>query len=470
MGIATATPAPTPSHLPHGKDKCYHLTFSKVTDYLLSINSMSQRFPQGSFSYSNGFNRSEMMHQDQQHRPPGLVTIQGVESAESSVYESGGITMLSEMFNFQGGGAAVAPPSDMLDNHIAENYRLQRQSATSEWYGNNRLGMAGGSGSLGDTKQHHLSSINVDSAATAMQLFLLNPQPRSPSPTSTTPTSTPLHLLHPNSSTPPGYHPDAAFSANPIPQTQFTWISGSGGGENTVYNHNRGGDGQGQGQGLSLSLSSLQHLEAVKAEEIRIGDGGLVYYNQGPSSSSSPYQMKQLGSQYQQPLHPQGLGQNQNQQIHVGYSSSSFGVINLLRSSKYAKAAQELLEEVCSVGRGHIKNNMRFGRNSKTPNKNNQSAGGESSSSLSKELPPLSAADKIEYQRKKATLLSMLDEACFFSFSIFSFAHFPTPTLTHCASAYFLLNKPENKRNSGKLQSWKMNSNSNNFSTLLFNI
>lgn len=397
MGIATPPP--------NRKDKCdhhqhkhqkTHLTFSnKVTDYQLSINSMSQRFQQGNFSYSNGFNRSEMMHQDQQqHRPPGLVTLEGVESGESSVYESGGITMLSEMFNFQaGGGAAVAPPSDMLESHIAENYRLQRPSAATEW-------------------QHHghgsLPSINVDSAATAMQLFLLNPQPRSPSPSSTTPTSaTPLHLLHPNRSTPPDYHPDSAFSGNPIPQTQFTWISGSGGGENTVSQAH----GQGQGQGLSLSLSSLQHLEAVKAEEIRIGDGGLVYFNQGPSTSSSSYHMKNLGSQYQQPLHPQGMGQNQNQQIHVGYSSSSFGVINLLRNSKYAKAAQELLEEVCSVGRGHTKNStMRFGRNSKNPNKNNQSVGAESSSSLSKEAPPLSAADKIEYQRKKATLLSMLDE------------------------------------------------------------
>ncbi|KAL5715107.1 hypothetical protein ACHQM5_016982 [Ranunculus cassubicifolius] len=368
---------------------------------------MSQSFQQGIYGYGNVFNRSTMMHQDQQqnmaqHRPPPIV-LDGIDTGESAVYDqSGGITMLSDMFNFPPG---AAPPADMLENHITDqNYRSQRPPATtSEWYGNtNRLGIVGGLG--GETKQHH-SNINADS----MQLFLMNPsQRRSPSPASSTPTSaTPLHLLLPNPSTASpslqGYHSEAAsFGSNQIPQTQFTWISDSGGGDAVE------GQGRGRTQGLSLSLSSLQHLEAVKAEEMRMGDGSnMVYYNQQGPSSSSSYHIKNLANQYQQ---LQGMGQNQNtnNQIHVGYSSSSFGVINLLRNSKYAKAAQELLEEFCSVGRGHMKNTMRFGRNNKNPNNTNQS-GGESSS-LSKEPPPLSSAEKLEYQRKKATLLSMLDE------------------------------------------------------------
>ncbi|PIA55595.1 hypothetical protein AQUCO_00700122v1 [Aquilegia coerulea] len=401
------------------------------------------------------------MHQDQevqeqhmvQHRnklsvqglepPPTLV----VESGELPVYESAG-TMLSEMFNFQSG---ATPPAELLDSQITENYRLHRSLTNTEWYGN-RHGMVGGLGPLGDTKQqhhgsststipqhhhhHHISSINADSA-TAMQLFLMNPsqQPRSPNSPNTPTSSTPLHLLLPNSSTTPPpslqvfhsagatdhHHHQASFGSTSIPQTQFTWISGSGGGENSgtqqLYgNHRTGGDVvEGQGQGLSLSLSSLKHLEAVKAEEMRMGEGSVVYYNQGSSSSSSPsYHMKNLGLHHHQPLHLDGIVQNQNQQqqVHVGYSTSSFGVINLLRNSKYAKAAQELLEEFCSVGRGHMKNKMRLGR----PNTNQSSGGGgggstgRESSSFTKDPPPLSAADKIEYQRKKAALLTMLDE------------------------------------------------------------
>ncbi|KAF9620212.1 hypothetical protein IFM89_010947 [Coptis chinensis] len=282
-----------------------------------------------------------------------------------------------------------------------------------------------------DTKQHHssnndditiaqhhpMSGIHANSA-TAMQLFHMNPQPRSPSPT--TPTSaTPLHLLHPIPSTQspslqefhPVRAPAAGFSSSTIPQTQFTWISSGGGGESTstqLYSNNRNGGGV-EGQGLSLSLSSLQHLEAVKAEEFRMGDSGMVYHNQGSSSS---YQTKDLGNHHQhQPLPLQGMVVNQDHQVHVGYSSS-FGVINLLRNSKYAKAAQDLLEEFCSVGRGQMKN-IRLGKQKK--NSNTKQSDGEPSSSLSKDLPPLSAAERIEYQRKKAALLSMLDEARYFS-------------------------------------------------------
>ncbi|KAK9108773.1 hypothetical protein Sjap_016833 [Stephania japonica] len=91
-------------------------------------------------------------------------------------------------------------------------------------------------------------------------------------------------------------------------------------------------------------------------------------------------------------------------------------MMNVLRNSKYLKAAQELLEEFCSVGRGQLKNNKPKDANpNNTTNHQSSSttttitAAGASSSS-SKDLPPLSASDRIQYQRRKAALLSILDE------------------------------------------------------------
>jgi hypothetical protein len=83
------------------------------------------------------------------------------------------------------------------------------------------------------------------------------------------------------------------------------------------------------------------------------------------------------------------------------------------------KAAQELLEEFCSVGRGQFKKS-KFGRQNTNPSSNNNpgGGGGGGSSSSTKDLPPLAAADRIEHQRRKVKLLSMLDEACNLSLSL----------------------------------------------------
>ena len=191
-----------------------------------------------------------------------------------------------------------------------------------------------------------------------------------------------------------------------------------------------------EGQGLSLSLSSS--LEAAKAEELRMGDSGFLYYNHqqgggggggggGPSSSSSAvqFQYKNNNSHHHQALHLQGaMGHDNNHQGHVGFGSSSLGVVNVLRNSKYVKAAQELLEEFCSVGRGQFKKS-KFNRQNSNPNSNPGGGGGGSSPS-SKDAPPppppFSAADRIEHQRRKVKLLSMLDEACIvISLSFFLF-------------------------------------------------
>ena len=194
---------------------------------------------------------------------------------------------------------------------------------------------------------------------------------------------------------------------------QFTWLPDTTqeGGPSTVVE----GPGHGHGQGLSLSLSSS--IEAAKAEELRMGDSGFLYYNQasgGPSSYKST-----LGGHHHQAL----LGQAHQGNVGFGAASSStssLGVVNALRNSKYAKAAQELLEEFCSVGRGQFKKN-KFNRQLSNPSSNlggSGGGGGGASSSSSKDIPPLSAADRIEHQRRKVKLLTMLDEACNLSLSV----------------------------------------------------
>ena len=172
------------------------------------------------------------------------------------------------------------------------------------------------------------------------------------------------------------------------------------------------GTGVVEGQGLSLSLSpSLQQLEMAKqAEELRVRDG-VLYFNRQQQHQGGPSVQQQ---QLPMALHSQvgALGQ----QLHVGYGPA--GVAGVLRNSKYTRAAQELLEEFCSVGRGQIKGGARGGRGASASDPNASNKGGascsgaaQSPSSASKEPPQLSPADRFEHQRKKAKLISMLDEA-----------------------------------------------------------
>ncbi|OWM66329.1 BEL1-like homeodomain protein 4 [Punica granatum] len=186
-------------------------------------------------------------------------------------------------------------------------------------------------------------------------------------------------------------------SSSFLPPVQFpTWLHES--------SHNLNQENY---QGLSLSLSSsLNHLEVPKVEEQlrinNIGDGGLMFYN---------------NNQYAYKSHL-GVGPGLFGPSSSTNSTSTQGVMNALRNSRYARAAQELLEEFCSVsngnGRAQIKRN-KFGNTNSNPSLMNSSASGGglaagSSSTSSKDLPPLSAPDRAEQQRRKARLLSMLDE------------------------------------------------------------
>ncbi|XP_054824482.1 BEL1-like homeodomain protein 4 [Prosopis cineraria] len=425
MGITAPALA---SIISHSNSKTRHSfsTLYKKSDFPKSM-SMSQDYHQaGIFNFSNGFERStvtQQPHQQPQIRkdkmrvqgfdpPPPLVGIEEEESGGLPVYENAG--MLSEMFSFPPTGATS---SEFLEQQpLTATYRsFSRPQATAmggEWYGD-RQGLISG---MGDSKNHHhhrphqrqISSMNADSAA-AMQLFLMNPQPRSPSPPHNPSTSSStLNMLLPN--------PSSSLQEFPGPGTgggfgQFTWVPFSEAGSQEVgtnANSNQGEiGGVVEGQGLSLSLSSS--LEGAKAEELRMGDSGFLnYYSQSAAggSSSAQYPYKNLGGQTQtHALHVQGVAQNY--QAHAGFGSS-LGIANVLRNSKYVKPAKELLEEFCSVGRGQFKKN-KFSRQTSDLN-SNSGVGAAASSSSTKDPPPMSAADRIEHQRRKVKLLSMLDE------------------------------------------------------------
>ncbi|KAK9030456.1 hypothetical protein V6N11_031883 [Hibiscus sabdariffa] len=278
--------------------------------------SMSQDYRQaatgnGILGFSNCLERSAIIRRDKprvggfESPPPPL--IEEEESNALPVYETSG--MLSAIFDVPSSIAAVAATTstELLDQAalLPPNYQAQRPAAG---------GVVGGLGQLGESKSH----FNAGSAA-AMQLFLMNPQPRSPS------SSTFLQ------------GPGGSFGAS-------TWVPDNAGSSL---------GGVLDSQGLSLSLSS-------SFPQLEVKDGEFPYYNQP----------------------------------HVGLGSSMV-MVNVLRNSKYVKVAQELLAEFCSVGRGQLKKN-KFGRN-----KTNACPNPGGSSSLTKDLPLLSPADRIEHQRRK---------------------------------------------------------------------
>ncbi|KAI3503169.1 hypothetical protein L1887_31606 [Cichorium endivia] len=355
------------------------------------------------FNFSHGFERSSAQDQIRRDKlrvqgfdppPPSLVGLEEVDEGHGglpAVYETGA-GMLSEMFNLPTGGFNSA--SELLVNQInyQHQHRNQRQTTARDWYGN---------------------------SAQAMQLFLTNPSQESPSSESPShhhhhnpsPSST-LHMLLPNTvqSANSNLHHQQSFGSTTGtgqghfgPSTQFTWVPPGG------TSHE--GEGVGGVEGLSLSLSStLQHLEAAKVEDLRIGEesaaAGMLYFNQVGGVGGDPYRNLHIhggGGVMGQTHHP----------IHVGYGSSSLGVVKVLRNSRYVKAAQELLEEFCSVGRGQFKKNKsgsKHNNQNQNPTNSGGGGGGGASSSSSKDLPPLSSTERIEHQRRKVKLSSMLDE------------------------------------------------------------
>ncbi|XP_057768470.1 BEL1-like homeodomain protein 2 isoform X1 [Salvia miltiorrhiza] len=318
-------------------------------------NSMSQDFHQNIFSFSNGIDRSEQQHQirsnKQRAHGVGAAPLVGMEEDGLPSYEGGGI--FSEMFNFSSGATATELLESQLAHPRAAEWFLHRQGAAAEGgLGNSKNGSV--VNETGSYNHHEISSINADSAA-AMQLFAMNPQQqRSPPPSPSPPPATNMLLQNPSN-----FPAGGAFG-------HFTWPA------------NPNGAVEGQGQGLSLSLSS-------SAEELRLG----LIFGQGGGTAPPPQYHRFDG----------GVSHNR----HLGLGSSY-----TLSNSKYVKAAQDLLEEFCSVGRGQLKKNK---IDSKNPSGGAAAVGGGDSSSSSKDPPHLSASERLEHQRRKVKLSAMLDEA-----------------------------------------------------------
>uniref|UniRef100_A0A0D9ZCP7 Homeobox domain-containing protein n=1 Tax=Oryza glumipatula TaxID=40148 RepID=A0A0D9ZCP7_9ORYZ len=313
----------------------------------------------------------------------GLLPIEGDEHGADpgAMYDhaeaaaAGASNMLSEMFNFPSQPPTGPSATELLASQMNANYRFGfRQAAglaggEGGWFGGGgaagRTGLVlGGAslGSLGETsspKQQAggMAGLAADPAA-AMHLFLMNPQQQQQQSRSST--------------SPP---PSDAQSAIHQHHEAFQAFGGAGA---AAFG---GGAAAGvvEGQGLSLSLSpSLQQLEMAKqAEELRVRDG-VLYFNRQQQQQQAAAAAASVQQQLPMALHGQVgvLGQ----QLHGGGYGGPAGIAGVLRNSKYTRAAQELLEEFCSVGRGQIKGGGGRGSAPNNPNSSKAAAGAASSS------------------------------------------------------------------------------------------
>ncbi|XP_016504574.2 BEL1-like homeodomain protein 4 isoform X2 [Nicotiana tabacum] len=336
---------------------------------------MSQSFQQGFYNFSSVYERSATKHEDMlriQGFEPLPPPPQQVEEPSGAVYDGGG--MLTEIISYPSAWRKAA--TDILDDQIqSSNYRQWPQK---------------------EQQQLLPPSINE------VELPLMNSHIKASSPPRS---SSSLHMLLPNSADTnsllhhQGFH--LLNSTAVEPPSQFTWVPGSSSGEDNSTRIGRVVDGQ----GLSLSLS--RNFEAAaKLEDLRIGNGGIyLNNNQGLfgaiNNNNNHHQLLHSGVIMDHRTAP-----HSNHQVHVGYAAASPRMTNVLRNSRYVKAAQELLEEFCCVGRGNFKNQRVKKYEDENPNSNTES---EDRGSL-KDHPPLSAAERSEYQRRKIKLLSMLDE------------------------------------------------------------
>ncbi|PIN19096.1 hypothetical protein CDL12_08227 [Handroanthus impetiginosus] len=126
-------------------------------------------------------------------------------------------------------------------------------------------------------------------------------------------------------------------------------------------------------------------------------------------SSNNAYGLKDLGTNYNElSFHSSRiLPSDRENQVHFGHLESARST-NFVKNSKYLRAAQELLQEFCCVGRGQLRNQKIKKQESRNPN-----SASDSGASSSKEHTSLSPSERSEYQRRKIKLLSMLDEVNF---------------------------------------------------------
>lgn len=175
-----------------------------------------------------------------------------------------------------------------------------------------------------------------------------------------------------------------------VGSSQYTWIQAP-----EIYSAKIGTLMEMQGLSLSLS-SSWRGLEAAKLEELSSRNGGIYSNNNNTDAADQLLLHSEVDA--------------------AGYGAAEpTRAVNVLRNSRYLKAAQELLEEFCFVGRGKLKNL----RVKKSMNNDDETGNPNPNKEHNRDPPPppppppsSSPAERSEHQRRKIKLLSMLDEAC----------------------------------------------------------
>ncbi|XP_062076842.1 BEL1-like homeodomain protein 6 [Humulus lupulus] len=184
-----------------------------------------------------------------------------------------------------------------------------------------------------------------------------------------------------------------------------------------------------QGQGLSLSLgtqiSSGIQMPSISFRNPNMGFSSFLSPNPSDSGeggscrngSSRDEQPRNNNVEYLTPGFPGGVNQDSSKGELSPYGLSS--IARAVPSSKYLKAAQQLLDEVVNVRKalkqhdsekahGAQDQGMKSPREGDDGSKNESTPGGGESASNSQ--PELSHAEKQDLQNKLTKLLSMLDE------------------------------------------------------------
>ncbi|PON77402.1 Homeodomain transcription factor [Trema orientale] len=181
-----------------------------------------------------------------------------------------------------------------------------------------------------------------------------------------------------------------------------------------------------QGQGLSLSLGtqipSGMHMPSISFRNPNMGFASFLSPNpsvsgEGGGRNGSSRDEQPRNVEYLAPGFPGGVNQDSSKGELSPYGLSS--IARTVPSSKYLKAAQQLLDEVVNVRKALKRNDsekaqgaqeqgMKSPKEGDDGSKNESTPGGGESASNSQ--PELSHAEKQDLQNKLTKLLSMLDE------------------------------------------------------------
>jgi hypothetical protein len=176
-------------------------------------------------------------------------------------------------------------------------------------------------------------------------------------------------------------------------------------------------------QGLSLSLSSSNPTSiSLQSFELRPQQQQQQGYSGNKSTQHQNLQHTQMMMMMMNSHH-----QNNNNNNHQHHNHHQFQI----GSSKYLSPAQELLSEFCSLGVKESDEEVMMMKHKKkqkgkqqeewdtSHHSNNDQHDQSATTSSKKHVPPLHSLEFMELQKRKAKLLSMLEEVYIFSRNYF---------------------------------------------------